>query len=54
MVSEFGYEGASPAGIAERAEVSKGLVSHCFGGKDRLRETAASTTPGLTRRSALT
>ena len=44
VVSELGYEGASLARIAERAEVSKGLVSHYFTDKDRLMETVARTT----------
>ncbi|WP_165978089.1 TetR/AcrR family transcriptional regulator [Actinomadura darangshiensis] len=44
VVAELGYEGASLARIAERAEVSKGLVSHYFTDKDRLMETVARTT----------
>ncbi|MQY07942.1 HTH-type transcriptional regulator BetI [Actinomadura sp. RB68] len=44
VVAELGYEGASMARIAERAEVSKGLVSHYFADKDQLMETAARTT----------
>lgn len=44
VVAELGYEGASLARIAERAEVSKGLVSHYFADRDRLMETVARTT----------
>lgn len=44
VVAESGYEGASLARIAERAQVSKGLVSHHFGDKDRLLEATARTT----------
>lgn len=44
VVAELGYEGASLARIAERAEVSKGLVPHYFGDRDRLMETVARTT----------
>jgi AcrR family transcriptional regulator len=36
VVAEAGFEGASLARIAERAEVSKGLVSHYFTDKDGL------------------
>jgi AcrR family transcriptional regulator len=44
VVAELGYEGASLARIAERAEVSKGLVSHYFTDKDGLMEAVARTT----------
>ncbi|MGQ4512049.1 TetR family transcriptional regulator [Streptomyces sp. DW26H14] len=44
VVAELGYEGASLARIAKRAEVSKGLVSHYFTDKDHLMETVARTT----------
>lgn len=44
VVAESGYESASLARIAERAQVSKGLVSHHFGDKDGLMATAVRTT----------
>lgn len=36
VVAARGYDGASMVHIAERAEVSKGLISHYFAGKDDL------------------
>ncbi|MEJ3653254.1 TetR/AcrR family transcriptional regulator [Actinomycetes bacterium KLBMP 9759] len=44
VVGESGYQSASLARIAERAMVSKGLVSHHFGDREHLMELAARTT----------
>ncbi|ROO87651.1 TetR family transcriptional regulator [Actinocorallia herbida] len=44
VIAELGYENTSLARIAERAEVSKGLVSHHFTDKDRLMEAVARAT----------
>ncbi|WP_030660142.1 TetR/AcrR family transcriptional regulator [Streptomyces rimosus] len=51
VVAELGYESASLARIAERAEVSKGLVSHYFTDKEHLMETAARATLATTRQT---
>ncbi|NEA40331.1 TetR/AcrR family transcriptional regulator [Streptomyces sp. SID11385] len=51
VVAELGYERASLARIAERAEVSKGLVSHYFTDKDRLMETVARATLATMRQT---
>jgi AcrR family transcriptional regulator len=44
VIADVGYENASLARIAERAQVSKGLVSHHFTDKDRLMEAVVTTT----------
>lgn len=51
VVAELGYESASLARIAERAEVSKGLVSHYFTDRDHLMETVAKTTLAAMRQT---
>ncbi|MFF7556722.1 TetR family transcriptional regulator [Streptomyces olivaceus] len=51
VIAELGYENATLARIAERADVSKGLVSHYFTDRDGLMETVARTTLAAMRQT---
>lgn len=48
-VAEHGYDGVSMGRIAERAGISKGLISHYFADKDDLMEQTVTTTVAAIR-----